>query len=208
MTGFVRNRFPVPLPALLLIVICELGWVPDSSAEQQAVSEAGQTSGRMAARENREEAQESGPRVRLGEPARPREREAVISVTFTPRREEPAGNVHAELTLPAGPWRFQRAEAPPRSGLRVSARQRRLPSGATQIELSVSSGRRTIPEGPIGNLRFRLDEPSSPLPAGLSVSKVETSAPETADSPPLPDLPPAFADPPFSPGMTCFFFTH
>ncbi|OFV97616.1 MAG: hypothetical protein A3H28_12910 [Acidobacteria bacterium RIFCSPLOWO2_02_FULL_61_28] len=78
----------------------------------------------------------------------------------------------------------------------------------TVIEVTVSAGRREIPEGLIAVLRFRLDAPGSPLPAGLAVASLE-SAPPTADSEsPAAEFPPLSADPPLSPSVGCFFFTH
>lgn len=161
--------------------------------------------------------QNSGPKLQLGEPARPREREAVIPLHFTPRAEEPSGRLRVEVTLPPGPWRLQRAEAPPRSAWKISARQKRQPAQEagkanepSVIEVSVSAGRREIPEGLIGYLRFRLDAPGSPLPAGLAVAKLETAPPVPESETPSTgtDFPPLSADPPLTPSVGCFFFTH
>ena len=78
------------------------------------------------------------------------------------------------------------------------------------IEVTVSAGRREIPEGLIAYLRFRLDASDSPLPAGLAVASLE-SAPPTADSEsasPAADFPPLPTDPSLNPSVGCFFFTH
>ena len=190
-------------------------WSASSLAEEpRAVPKrVGQTGGQTAVRQKAGEP-DSGPKLQLGEPTRPREREAVIPLHFTPRREEPSGSLRVEVTLPPGPWRLQRAEAPPRSAWKISARQKRQAAPeagrASVIEVSVSAGRREIPEGLIGYLRFRLDAPSSPLPAGLAVAKLETAppAPESETPGPAAAFPPLSADPPLTPSVGCFFFTH
>ena len=176
----------------------------------------GQTGGQTAAQQKAGEPS-SGPKLQLGEPIRSREREAVIPLHFTPRPEEPSGSLRLEVTLPPGPWRLQRAEAPPRAAWKISARQKRQPapepgktSQPTVIEVSVSAGRREIPGGLIGYLRFRLDAPGSPLPAGLAVAKLETAPPASESENPGPagNFPPLSADPPLTPSVSCFFFTH
>jgi hypothetical protein len=163
------------------------------------------------------EQQDAGPGLQLGDATRSRDRDATIPLIFTPRRGEPAGTVRAELTLPVGPWRFQRAEAPPRSGWKVSARQRRQTSPGTApapettlIELNIAAGSRALPGGLVGYLRFRLDERSSPLPAGVTVGKWETEPPaiEVVGPGSPAEFPSPSTDPSLSPTVTCFFFTH
>ena len=173
-----------------------------------------QAGGNSASQQDVEE-HDAGPGLQLGDPTRSRDRDATIPLIFTPRRGEPAGTVRAEVTLPQGPWRFQRAEAPPRSGWKVSARQRRPSQGSaatpgtTTIELDISAGSRALPGGLLGYLRFRLEERSSSLPAGLTVGKLETEPPaiEVAAPPPA-EFPGLSTDPSLSPSVACFFFTH
>lgn len=188
-----------------------------SNLSAEAVAKAfGQTGGQITVQPKARE-QDAGPKLHLGEPTRPREREATVPLFFTPRREEPSGSLRVEVTLPPGPWRLQRAEAAPRAGWKISARQKRQPapergraSVPTVIEVIVSAGRREIPEGLIGYLRFRSDAPGSPLPVGLAVAKLETAppAPESETPGPAADFPPLPADPPLTPTVGCFFFTH
>ena len=200
-----------------IIPLWAFGSVSGLAEEHWVVLRAvGQTGGQTAARQKAGEPS-SGPKLQLGEPTRPREREAVIPLHFTPPAGEPSGSLRIEVTLPPGPWRLQRAEAPPRSAWKISARQRRQSapepgkaSEPTVIEVSVSAGRREIPEGLIGYLRFRLDVPGSPLPVGLAVAKLETAPPTSPSETPGSgaDFPPLSADPPLTPSVSCFFFTH
>jgi hypothetical protein len=76
------------------------------------------------------------------------------------------------------------------------------------MELTVTAGRRAIPEGLLGHLRFRLDSADSPLPSGVSVTKIETAAPDAGGEQNPPSFPPLSSDPPLAPGIACFFFTH
>jgi hypothetical protein len=175
-----------------------------------------QTAGPAASQQDAGEG-DGEPGVTPGDPTRSRDRDAVIPLIFTPRRDEPAGTIRVELTLPSGPWRFQRAEAPPRSGWKISSRQRRLPAQgsaapaeSTLIELNISAGSKALPGGLIGYLRFRLQDRDSPLPAGVTVGKLETEPP--AFEVVAPQAPAGFPglsnDPSLNPTVTCFFFGH
>jgi len=210
MTGFAKGRFSGFRAILLAVAFWEFGLIAELSGQRPEAAEAGRSAAQPSAQE-----QESRPSLRFGDSTRPREREATIPIHFVPRRDQPVGSVWADITIPSGPWRFQRAEAAPRSGWRISATQKRQQGRATQaagapteIELTVTAGRRTIPEGLLGYLRFRLDSAGSPLPAGLSVTKIETAVPSAEDAQTPPAFPPLFSDPPFAPGVGCFFFTH
>ncbi|MGH9783668.1 MAG: hypothetical protein ACRD88_05735 [Terriglobia bacterium] len=208
MTAFSRN--PGVRAALLALALGKFGLGAELPAQRPEVAETGRNPAPQSAQE-----QDSRPSLRFGDPTRAREREAAIPIHFVPRRDQPVGSVWADITIPAGPWRFQRAEAAPRSGWRVSATQKRQPARAsqtanagTEIELTVTAGRRAIPEGLLGFLRFRLDAADSPLPTGLSVPKIETAAPNPEDAQAPASFPPTFSDPTLAPGVTCFFFSH
>ena len=210
MTVFAKGPFPGLRAVLLALALWQFELVAELSGQRPEVAEAGRNAGQRSAEE-----QDSRPNLRFGEPARPRPREATIPIHFAPRREQPVGSVWADITIPSGPWQFQRAEAPPRSGWRVSATQKRQPArasqttgGATAIELTVTAGRRAIPEGLLGYLRFRLESADSPLPTGLSVTKMETAVPEPDDPQAPAYFPPTFSDPTLTPGVTCFIFSH
>jgi hypothetical protein len=153
---------------------------------------------------------DAGPQLRLGDPSRSRDRDARVPLVFTPRRGEPAGTIRVELTLPSGPWKFDRAEAPPRSGWKVSARQRRQSATLTTIELNVSADNKAVPEGLVGYLRFRLEQRDSPLPSGITVGELETEPP--AIEVVAPGSPGGFPglsnDPSLNPTVTCFIFSH
>ena len=192
-----------------------------SGAGAETMPRAGASPGLQAAGNSasQQDVDERGPApgLRMGEATRSRDRDAMIPLIFTPPRDEPAGTVRVELTLPSGPWRFQRAEAPPRSGWKVSARQRRqppqgsaAPAETTLLELNLSAGSKALPEGLVGYLRFRLEERSSPLPAGITVGKLETDPPAIeVVAPQSPEgFPGLSTDPSLSPTVTCFFFSH
>ena len=168
-----------------------------------------QAAGDSASQQSTDE-RDAEPGLRLGEPSRSRDRDAIIPLLFTPLRDKTTGTLRVELTLPSGPWRFQRAEAPPRSGWKVSARQRRESDGKATIELNVSSGSKPLPEGLIGYLRLRLDERESPLPSGLTIGRLETEPPAIeVVAPRSPSGFPGLSnDPSLSPTVTCFIFSH
>lgn len=168
-----------------------------------------QASGNSTSQRDAEE-QEAPPRLRLGDPARSRDRDATIPLLFTPRPNDPIGTIQAEVALPSGPWRFQRAEAPPRSAWKVSARQRRESDSTATLELNISSGSKPLPEGLIGYLRFRLDGRESPLPSGLTIGKLGTEPPAIEVVAPRPPsgFPGLSNDPSLSPTVTCFIFSH
>ena len=208
--GFYRDRLWRRGTVLLAAAMWGLGMVAPASGQRPESSE-----GARNTEPQRAEGADSRPTLRFGEPTRPRDREAAIPIHFAPRRDQPVGSIWADITIPSGPWRFQRAEAAPRSGWRISATRKRQPSrttpaaGApTEIELTVTAGRRAIPEGLLGYLRFRLDSTDSPLPGGFSVTKIETAAPDANDEPSSAPFPPLSSDPPLAPGIACFFFTH
>jgi hypothetical protein len=210
MTRFNKGRFLRAGAILTAAAVWGFGTVAPVSGQRPEGSEAAR-----GAEQQKAEEQDSRPSLRFGEPTRPREREATIPIHFVPRRDRPVGSVWTDITIPSGPWRFQRAEAAPRSGWRISATQKRQPGRATpaagaptEIELTVTAGRRTIPEGLLGYLRFRLDSTDSPLPGGLSVTKIETAVPSAEDAQAPAAFPPTFSDPTLAPGVGCFFFTH
>lgn len=214
MVAFPRDPISVPILVQIGLVSLLLGLAPGLARAGQAVPEAAQAPGSRATGPNSEEPA-TRPSLRFGDPTRPRAREATIPIHFAPRREQPVGSVWADITIPSGPWRFQRADAPPRSGWRVSATRKRQtarasPSTAapTELELTVTAGRRAIPEGLLGYLRFRLDAADSPLPSGLSVTKIETAVPDPDAAQTPTSFPPLFSDPTLTPGVACFFFTH
>lgn len=158
--------------------------------------------------------QSSQPKLQFGQPARSRERDVTIPVHFIPSAKEPAGSIRAEATLPSGPWKFLRAEIPSKSNGMFFARERSQSQqdpgkgkGTILIELSASADSGSIPAGLLGYLRFRLDTPDSPLPAGLVVSKLETSAP-TSKPDKSEGQAPKPSGPIPQPMVTCFFFSH
>ena len=168
-----------------------------------------QAAGDSASHQNADE-RDAQPELRLGEPSRSRDRDATIPLFFMPRPNDPVGDIRAEVVLPSGPWRFQRAEAPRRSEWKVSTRQRRESDVKATIELNVSSGSKPLPEGLIGYLRLRLDERESPLPSGLTIGRLETEPPAIeVVAPRSPSGFPGLSnDPSLSPTVTCFIFSH
>ena len=201
---------------LALAAVFMLHWGASAQAMLRPGALSGlQAAGNTASQQDVKE-RDAGPELRPGEAARSRDRDAMVPLIFTPHPDEPAGSIRVEMTLPSGPWKFQRAEAPPRSEWKVSARQRRQPPqesetpAVTTLDLNISAGSKTLPEGLIGYLRFRLEERGSPLPAGITVGKLEAEPPAIeVVAPRSPgEFPGLSNDPSLSPTVTCFFFSH
>ena len=162
------------------------------------------------AAEKQAEKPETQAQLSLGDADRSRDRDAMVPLLFAPRPNNPVGDIQAEIQVPSGPWRFQRAEAPPRSEWKVSGRQRRDSDDTATIELNIISSGKHLPKGLLGYLRFRLDDRESPLPSGLAIGKLQTFPPaiEVVAPGSSGGLPGFSNDPTLTPTITCFFFSH
>ena len=111
--------------SILMVVAIVLLCLEILSAAQGSVTKklAGQPSPLL----SRQNAEEQGPEAKLdfGEPARTREREAAIPVYFRAPQGEAVGSIRAEVAVPQGLWKFQKAEAPKGSWWKISARQKK-----------------------------------------------------------------------------------
>ena len=136
-----------------------------------------------------------------------------IPLEFTSGLHESVGTITAQLKVPDGPWKFQKAKAPQGSRLEVAARHRRsqdAAGGGAVIELEISAGSREVPDGVVGYLTFSETDGSAPDQIPITVAKMET-APPGSDTEPLrsaaPTEIPATPDS-AAPAPGCFFFTH
>jgi len=161
-------------------------------------------------------------RLRFGAPKQTEEKQVTVALELAPWESDAINiaTISTQIPLPDGPWRFQKAESPKGSRIKVTTRLQREEETSsdgrkrqtTILYLNVVGGERPIPAGIVAQLNFSLV--SSPAHAGslpplaLALRKVTFEhAPMRAEEEPPPLEPPA-VDPPANPSPTCFFFTH
>jgi hypothetical protein len=127
------------------------------------------------------------------------------------------GSVKLEVMVPAE-WRYMKFDVPHKSGLKISASQRRNRGGRKggeapplSVILSISASSDAIRDGLLGMLQFsappgaskeKLEEPGSVSVRILSA--LPPAADHDAGDKPF-ELP---AEPPANPAVACFFFSH
>ena len=140
--------------------------------------------------------------LQLGEAVRAERRDASIPVDFAPVENLEVGRIWAEVTVPEGPWKFDKIEITKGLPLNVQTRKRNGDNKRTVIEVDISAGNREVPSGRIAAIKFSLENANSPVPSGLTIRTLQVLPPQ--ESAPL--TPPD--EPPPQPLTGCFFFTH
>ena len=170
------------------------------------------------------ETRSSESKLELGKSSQSAGRKISLPLHFTAAEGETVGSIRAGIVVPEGHFEFDRVVLPKDSRLKVSAKKRNeeskdkdtegKPTRQTVIEATFSAGSRAIRNGLIGFLQLDVSKlgraESAPKIPGITIRKLETSPPEPellmgAPSSRPPSLP---ADPPSSPAVGCFFFTH
>ncbi len=168
------------------------------------------------------EARSSESKIEMGKTSQSAGRKMSLPMHFTAAEGETVGSIRAEIVVPEGHYEFDRVLLAKDSRLKVSAKKRNEESKdvegkrtrQTVIETTFSAGSRAIRNGLIGFLQLDVAKQgraaSSRMISGITIRKIETSPPEPEllvgepSQRPFP-MPP---DPPASPAVGCFFFTH
>ena len=201
------------------LALLALGLLPLSQA---ALAGAVLRPAEMQAEEEASGTRISESKLELGKAGHAAGRENSFPLHFTAAEGETVGVIRAEIVVPEGDFEFDRLSLPKDSRLKVSTKNKKEESKnregkraqQTVIEATFSAGSRAIRNGLIGYLQLVVSrqgraESARKIP-DITIRKLETS-------PPVPELlmgapssrPPSLpADPPSSPAVGCFFFTH
>ena len=196
-----------------------LGLLPDPQA---ALAGAVLFPAEMQAAEETSGTRISESKLELGEAGHAVGRENSFPLHFTAAEGETVGVIRAEIVVQEGDFEFDRLSLLKDSRLKVSTKKRNEesenPEGKrarqTVIEATFSSGSRAIRNGLIGYLQFGVSrqgrvESARKIP-DITIRKLETSPPEPEllMGAPSSQPSPLSAEPPTSPAVGCFFFTH
>ncbi len=168
------------------------------------------------------ETRSSESKLELGKTSQAAGREISLPLHFTAAEGETVGSIRAEIVVPEGHFEFDRVLLPKDSRLKVSAKKRKEESKdnegkrtrQTVIEATFSAGSRAIRNGLIGFLQLDISKlgraESAPKIPGITIRKLETSPPEPELLMSEPSQRPFSmpSEPPTSPAVGCFFFTH
>ncbi len=178
----------------------------------------------LQAEEVASETRSSGSKLELGKSSQTAGRKLSLPLHFTAAEGESVGSIRAEIVVPEGHFEFDRVVLPKASRLKVSAKKRTeeskdkdnegKPTRQTVIEATFSAGSRAIRNGLIGFLQLDVSKlgraESDPKIPGITIRKLETSPPEPELLMGEPSQRPFSmpSEPPTSPAVGCFFFTH
>ena len=157
-----------------------------------------------------------GEALSFGKQQRTKRNEITVSLEFASSEQQLPNRIRAEIEFGEGPWRFEKAEAPPGSSLKIAVKQRgeereNPPDGIgrfTVLSVELAAGKGTIPAGSAGELVFSLQPPESveTIPLVLREWEVSRAAEQAPQHPPMLEMP--SGEPGMNPSAGCFFFTH
>jgi len=199
---------------------------PVDASRQPAAQSGGEE--KQAANEGVAETPKSESELVVGKPVLSQGNILRFPINFTSGRGDSVGVIHAQVSIPKGPWKFLKAEPPFKSHLKVSAKQAHQDNGGKgeteagqkAIDLVISGGGDAIDDGIAAYLDFLGPEAESartelPVARILKTVPVQTKSPTDlsapdASAPSAPSEGPYIPSPPVpvNPGMGCFFFTH